>query len=441
MLRTARTAAWLALLGSAVSAAEPSSGESLSHWRYVQDVPLQANRTAKLVDFVLAAEVFDGARADLGDLRLYDPSGTEVPYALRVRRPDNRDEEIPTRTFNRSKSPDGASELTLDLGPKPGEHNDVEVQLPGTNYRRHARLEGSDDGSTWRLLIEKNLLYFNVGQHSVDDRRLHYPPSRFRYLRVRVDRDPPVDKDPVAIGTVLVRERIEIPGEFVERAVAIGPREAVRADGGPGSAWMFDLGGDQVPCERLAVDVSDPEFVRNYHIEAAGPAGDANRPFTRVGDGLWRRRAGEPVAPMIAEFNEVTAARLKLVVTDHRNPPLNLHGATVRAAARQIIFADPGANVSALRLYYGNPKADPPLYDFARNLPTTLDPAPARVKLAERRENPEFRPEPKPFSERWPWLIYVVLGAISFGLALLIVNLAITAARIQDTHGADVRAG
>src|SRR5690349_6028561 len=95
----------LGLLAAAFSAdsraAEPQGKEQLSAWRYVQDVQLPPARTAKLDDFVLTVAVFDGARSDLADLRLYDPSGREVPYAFRVRRPDYRDEAINAAEFNR----------------------------------------------------------------------------------------------------------------------------------------------------------------------------------------------------------------------------------------------------------------------------------------------------------------------------------------------------
>jgi hypothetical protein len=104
----------------------------------------------------------------------------------------------------------------------------------------------------------------------------------------------------------------------------------------------------------------------------------------------------------------------------------------VRAAAREVVFADPGQDVTRLKLYYGNPRAESPRYDFARNLPTTLEPAPARLTLAERRENPDYRPAPLPFTERWPWAIYVILGAVSLALGLIIISLARTAIRVHD---------
>jgi hypothetical protein len=425
----------LLLAGATASVAEAPDGGSLRAWRYVQDLPVPPGASARLDDFVLPAAVFDGARLDLGDMRLIDKAGREVPYDLRVRRPDYREEAVPASEFNRSAGPGRSAELALDLGPNAPEHNEVEVALPGLDYRRRARLEGGADGTEWRTLREKGLIRFRVGDKEIEDRRIAYPPSRFRYLRVRVESDPVVDQKGVEVGAVRVRRRVEVPGEYLVQPGRLGPREPVRAGDGPGSAWVIDLGGDRVPCERIDCEVADAEFVRNYAVEAGGPPG-SDEPFRRVGSGVWRRRAGEVRTPMVAEFGEVQASRLRLVVTDYSNPPLDLRGATFRAPARQVAFALPAGASGPLRLYSGNPKAEPPRYDFARNLPARLEPPPTRLTLGPRRENPAYQPEPKPLTERWPWLIYLVLGAVSLGLGVIIADLARTAAALHDARRA-----
>jgi hypothetical protein len=45
--------------------------------------------------------------------------------------------------------------------------------------------------------------------------------------------------------------------------------------------------------------------------------------------------------------------------------------------------------------------------------------------------NPVYRPEPKPFSERWPWLVYAVLATAS---VILLGMLAILARRAVGQH-------
>jgi hypothetical protein len=75
-------------------------------------------------------------------------------------------------------------------------------------------------------------------------------------------------------------------------------------------------------------------------------------------------------------------------------------------------------------VYYGNPKALAPRYDLG--VRTAANPSAMRIQYGEsgQRDNPIYSPEPKPFSERSPWLIYVVLSAASLGLAAVLVNLA-----------------
>jgi hypothetical protein len=109
------------------------------------------------------------------------------------------------------------------------------------------------------------------------------------------------------------------------------------------------------------------------------------------------------------------------------------------AAPARVIIAEPGKSpVGPWRLYFGNPKAEAPNYDFARNLPPRLEPPPARLKLEPRQENPVYQPEPLPLTERLPWLIYVLLGAAVAVLGLLIASLARAAITAADARDAAV---
>jgi hypothetical protein len=412
--------------------ATDSKVESRRDWAFVTEIELSDDDDSPLCDFVLGPSVFDKSRLDLGDLRLYDAAGDEVPYALRVRRTQAERQSIAAREFNRTPGPDGSREVSLDLGDNPPQHNEIEVTTPGTRYRRPVQIEGSADNSEWRVLVERGYVYrFEHGRDTLHVRRLSYPDSRFRYLRVRVFQDPEVDRDPVDLGEVKAYRTVDVPGELLHTPVTVGAREASPGDGGPGSAWILDLGATNVQCDALHVHVSDPEFVRNYRVESLPPPGTVRRMNPTIASGEWIRRAGEPVVPLEARFGEQPVARLRLIVTDNRNPPLTIERAEAVGPARQIVFARSGVE-SPLRLYFGNPKAEPPNYDFARQLPIRLDPAPVRLTHAARESNPEYVPPPKPLSERWPWLIYVVLSAAALVLTGLLLQLARTAIAQHD---------
>ncbi|NLY02537.1 MAG: DUF3999 domain-containing protein [Rhodopirellula sp.] len=420
----------------ALSPAAPLPGEPLVAWPFFQSV-LPPDRTpasdSPWSDFVLSPVVFDKARFDLADLRLYDRAGREIPYALRVRRPEDRRDAVQAKVFNRARGPEGSAELSLDLGAGSAEHNEIEIQMPAVDFRRRSVLEGSDDADQWRELAADNLLRFQAEKGLFQDVSLTYPPSRFRYLRLRVYQDPLTDKDPPQVDGAAVYRTVTMPGEMLTLPGALGPREATRASSAPASAWIIELGGENVPVEQIAVEIDDDDFVRDYHIEAAGPEG-SREPFRQIHAGTWRRRAGEERRPLKAEHSEVRAARLRLVVIDHGNPPLDVRSVSFSAPVRQVVFAQPEEPAAGYRLYYGNRDARAPFYDFARNLPEVLEPPPVRAQLEDPQPNPAYLPKPLPLTERWPWLIYAVLGSVSLVLAGVVLRVARRAIAVYDAQ-------
>ena len=421
---------------------EEVTGEG-SRWPYYQEIELPANaQSIEYYDFVVPPSVFDKENREewsnelsLGDLRLVDAEGHEVPYALRIRRPADARESVSSSEFNRATGTDGSSELTLDLGTSPPEHNEIEVALPEVNYRRRAVIEGSNDGHEWQQLLDTHMVYFQQGGKEFDLRKITYPRSRYRYLRIRVYQDPEVDKDPVRITSVVVYRKVTVPGEMLTAPLTVGPREPTRGSGGgAASAWILDLGVSHMPVDHLAVDMQQAEFSRDFTLEAGGASG-SDVPFTNATSGQWTRRAGEPRKAMTADFSEHAAGRLRLVVTDYSNPPLTIESAAASAPAREVIFANSDSLRGPLRLYYGNSRAEPPHYDIERNLPERFQTPPHRLSLGEPQDNPNFVPEPKPLTERFPWLIYVVLGTASAVLAIVLASLGRTAIREHDAVG------
>jgi hypothetical protein len=435
--------------GETTPKAEEATPELQARWEYFVPVPIpapKADDSPTLMDLVLNRDVFAHARPDLADLRLYNQSGKTIPYALRYRRPQTIQERIPATEFNRAEPDDGSSELTLDLQRDDIQYNEIKIVTLGSNFRRAVEVEGSEDGKTWRKLVSANLIHFENENQKFDLNSLTFAASRFRFVRVRVQPDPnrvTADREPDRVRTteVNVMRHVEDPGERLTQEATLLPRDPVRTNGMPGSAWIIDLGGENVPCDRIEVDIADSEFARDFMIEAEYPSGPLRQlRFTYVGmmeSPLWQRKPGEPKRPLVANFQEVLTRRLKLSVTDNRNPPLSIRSIKFSAPARQVVFARPADGAGETRLYFGNPQAEFPVYDFARNLPEKLTPPPTRSELAAASPNPNFVPPPQPFTERFPWLIYVVLSSVSVVLAGLIVSLSRTAIRIHDANVAN----
>ena len=392
--------------------------EPLGAWLYFKEI--RAPRPpAGLTDFVLDRETLDQARANQEDLRCYDSAGREVPYVLRVRRDVATTNAFPAREFNRAVD-GGVAQISLDLGERTEPHNQVEIDTPGNNFRRLVDVQGSADGAQWFTLASAAIVFrFAAGGHSVEQQAVDYPVSRYRYLRVRVTRDPQADQGtvPVVLG-VRVRRFVHLEGEMTSTVGNMEARDADRANARPASIWRVDLGG-RIPVQQVLLTVGEGVFSRPFRLEEVD---DAAAPVLLASGELTRRE--NAAGKLTVGFPEQWARRLKLTVIDDRNVPLPIFGLTAEGAARQVIFDGASAAPGVMRLYYGNARALAPRYDLAARLPAESGRMTTRLVLEPQRDNPNYRPEPKPFSERSPWLVYVVLAAAGIVLAAILVSLA-----------------
>jgi hypothetical protein len=176
--------------------------------------------------------------------------------------------------------------------------------------------------------------------------------------------------------------------------------------------------------------VDQTDFSRPFQVEAR--LDRAFVPLPIHSDGLLRPRrpgSGEAVVDL---GQEQRSQQLRLQVVDSGNPPLPIEQVRFTAPARQVVFAQPAGTQEPLRLYVGNPDAPAPNYDFAASLPARLDPPPSRLNLGEREANPDYQPPPLPWTERWPYLVDVLLGGVCVVLLGILATLARQAIRRHD---------
>jgi hypothetical protein len=412
---------------------------SLSSWPYFVELTPRAG-TSGTNDIVVPLQVLDKAREDLADLRLYDTHGQEIPYAVRIRTEVDDKREVAVSVFNQATSGSTSSEMSVDLGENPGEHNEVEVVTAGANFRRRVDLDGSDSGKEWRTLRSGEMVFNFVAQNStVESNRVNYPTSRYRYLRVRAFADELTDKGAPTITDVKVVMAVRQKGELSSWSVPVLPYQLLRNQGALASAWALDLGG-RVPCDRLTIEVDNVSFSRPFQLEDM----DDPQNVRLLASGELTRRVGEQIQPLVITFDhEEYVQKLRLRIIDYSNQTLSLTSVTAAAPARQLIFDLKKADGQPLRLYFGNRNGTAPHYDFEKEIAAKATKSVARSEVGYAIKNPDYKPEPLPLTERIPWLIYLVLAASSIALALILISLARTTLRTEPEQGegSEVEAG
>lgn len=378
-----------------------------------------------------------GESAYLRDLRLYD-AGKEIPFKLRIRRAQKDEVELTIHRFNDARTLAGDAETIIELMPDRPAYNSIEIELSGKSYHREVTIEGSNvsnDLKSWNLIRKRYLTQYDTNKGPILDNKIDLSSQEFKFLRVRVSPDASYreEKDKPEIKRVTVRRLVNVPGKDVTVEGQLGERQPTRLDGGPyASAWFITFGegekGELTPCEQILVDCDSPNFERTYHVEIVDP--ENQKGFLKSGQ--WTRTYGQPKAPLeIKELDsyrgtgDVMARRLRLTITDDNvDGYLPIKRVRAVSAAREVVFLRPSSSTSEPKLYFGNPKAIPPSYDFAKTLPAVLDSTPVQATLGPLTNNPEYVPPPLPLSERMPWLVYAVLAVASLVLVSILGLLA-----------------
>jgi hypothetical protein len=400
-----------------------------SSWPY--SIEINTSGAAGMFQTIVPFVVLDKANEDLSDLRIYDGNGQEIPYAIRTLKESNARQAIGANIFNHAIL-GSSSEVSLDLGENHSSHNEIEIDTSGTNFRRRVVVEGSDSGGDWRTLSQDNLIFSFRDQNSyVNSNRVAYPLSRYRYLRVRVNQDELSDDVPPEITGARVMMAVHEQGLLSTWSVPVPYRELRRNDNGaPASAWNIDLGA-LVPCDRLTLEIFDESFSRHFELETL----DDPQNIRQIAAGDLVRRIDSERKPLTIFFDrEERVRKLRLVVNDYSNPPLEINGIDASAPARQLVFELKGSPRQPLRLFFGSRKITAPHYDFEKNLADKLKGEPAVATFGNVVSNASYTPEPLPFTERVPWLIYLILAASTAALGWILIKLGRRTAETQSSH-------
>ena len=415
------------VLAATVVVVSVSAQTSLSLWPYYVEVTPEKTG-GQLYDVLVPLPVMDKARTDLADLRFFDSTNREIPYAIRIRRDVDEKRDIPARLFNYGSAGPATSEVSVDLGEDPGEHNEIEIETNGINFRRQVVIEGSDSGREWRTLSNDGVIFSFASQNNVaDSQRVSYPTSRYRYLRVKVSRDPMTDRETPQVTSVKVMMSVREKGWLSTWDVPVPSYQLQRNQGAHATVWTLDLGG-RGPCDRLSLEIAEDSFSRPFQVDAID---DAQNPYPIATGDLTRHSSNEK-KPLVIYFNEEQNVRkLRLQITDYSNPTLNITAIEASAPARQLVFELKQPAAQPLRLYFGNETVAAPHYDFEKELAGRLSNEPVHSRLGDVIANREYKPEPKPLTERVPWLIYIVLAASGIALAYVLLSLARTTTRLN----------
>jgi len=380
------------------------AGASIPYFKYQR--PVQSLGSGGQHYFVVDETVWQHARPDLSDLRLYSAE-KEVPCSLQIESGAYETEQKEFRVLQPATVA-GKTHFLLDMSGV-AEYDRVELKLARKNYVAHARVEGQDDshGSSWAALGTTTLYDLSdekLGHNST----LQIPLSTYKYLRVTIDGS--VKPSDVHSGTAGMTRA----SKAVWRTISDGPHQAELAKD---TVVTFSV-PENVPIERIVFEIDPAQGNFQREIEFQGDkdqylgSGEISRVHTQ------RNGKKIDVEKTSLEIGTTGQRTLKAIVHNGDDQPLKITDADLQQYDRRIYFDSLlGAEYT---LYYGDNKLGAPVYDYAKLFQKAAGASQATLGGEEMNAAYTGRPDDRPWSERHPAVLWaaivaavLILGAIA----------------------------
>jgi Protein of unknown function (DUF3999) len=399
-------------LGLAVALGAPLTPEpSISYFTNVRD--LRVSQPGSQNYFAVDEEIWNRARPDLADLRIYDGE-TQVQYSLREQRGGTSSQEAAAKILNLG-SVGGRTEFDLDMFDvntgQIGEYDRIHLNLDAKDFVVTASVEGSNElGAKSATQLPPATLYDFTREELGSNPVLKLPASTFRYLHVKLS----AGILPAQVKGASVYNLQETKAVWTGVGSCSAPSQIART-----SVVNCNV-PVHVPVDRVRFEV-DPKPVNFRRAVTLSDASDhhyGSGEITRV-----RMTRGGTTAvseEMDVPVGERGSGQLKIIVDNGDNPPLAISGVQLLSVERRLYF-DPQEK-SRLRLYYGDDRLDSPVYDYARFF--KADPAAAKAELGWGSHNPLYkgRPDDRPWSERHKAVMWLAMLLAVIVLAALAIR-------------------
>ena len=336
----------------------------------------------------------------LGDLRLYS-SGKEIPYSLRTMRASRETEQRAVRVLQPGAL-GGKTQFLLDMEGV-SEYDRIRLALKTKNYVAHARVEGQDDahGTHW-VSLGATTLFDLTDEKLGHNSTLQIPASTYKYVRVTVDNFvSPSDVQGATAG-------IERAQEAVWRDLVSEPTQAQE---GKDTVLTFAVPQD-VPVERvmLAIDPAQGNFKREIEVQLDKGSPARTDEITRIH--MHRSGGNIDVDQTSLVLSATSHGQLRVLIRNGDDAPLRITRARLQQYERRIYF-DCEAR-SSLGLYYGDPKLDAPVYEYAKLFQSDVSAGQLQMGAEDANAAYTGRPDDRPWSERHPTVLWTaILAAVA----------------------------
>lgn len=369
-------------------------------WLFSRTLP--AGAPGQRLEILLPEDVLLHSENNLGDLRVIDDRGAEVPYVIVRDKPTGHVGSLTATIREKSFVPGKYTQVVLDTGEHAAFHNRVGIETPASDYMYWVEVAASDDARTWRILNPRAPISRLSEGNARTNQTIGYPDTNARYLRLRILGTE--GNFPVTGASIFLVANTREPSRTRIRATLVPDPSAAPAL----TRWNADLGANQFTIIEVEFETSQREFFRAVRVLKSVDNKEWN---FAVGGHIYRFNVGNKIEESLGVpvYPDSPAQYWRVEILNKNNAPLpDLSAALAHFSVALLIVPETGRSY---RLLYGNALAVNPEYDLARTLPASMTGTLALQNLAFGPEEATSNyADPRPFTERHPNLLWAALA-------------------------------
>ena len=385
------------------------AGFSISNWEYKKRILIEDIEGIAKVK--IDAEIYNYSKQDLSDLRIVTNKGEEIPYKIETLR---RKEEIvcfEPKLYNLSNVPDEYTEFYLDMGEENQIINKLHIVTQSRNFRRKVEIWGSDNGINWlKIRDDATIFGFYTEDYRTSLTELNFPDTKRRYFKIVIWNK---GEYPLQIARCwLYYEKI------TEASLDVIPFKTISRIEDPDkkrTEVVLDVVYKNIPKKELVLKFASKAYHRSVWAFGSENAEDW-RSLNSTVIYMYNKKNRNNVINL-SDYRE---RYLKLFIYNQDDPPLKIEELSIKGNQQFIYF--PANKDKVYYLFYGNPDARIPVYEFERLLPFMESEKSFIADLGIEQINEDFSRIKELIKEDEMLLIWPMIAFVVIALGFLIIK-------------------
>ena len=378
--------------------AVPTMAADAKGFRFVKEINRTKPGDEEIVSVTLDSDIYDATQIGLGDVRVFDNSGTETPYLIEpmveTQRETVRHPEA-VKVVSLEERAD-TIEVRLQLAEKAHLIRGLTIDTPLKDFVRKVQILGSTDGQEWAPLVTDGRIYDYSRFIDVRQRDLPLPPNDYRHFKLIIDNvtdekefpykelartfkgseetqrveQTAVERRPLRIDRIAGWYEVEQARSAVPTRTNYPVAPPVVTPNSEMKQTIVTIDTRREPLTSFTLQTPNRNFLRRAAVEVQAP-----RRSPQLGEFReaveWTSVGGATVfnvqfrtvkrQDLIVPFSEQRQGTYRIVIHNEDNPPLMIDGVQAEGPQYRLIFlAKADANY---RVVYGSPQATTPKYD------------------------------------------------------------------------------